>query len=56
VPGISAQRFVADGTRIYHSGGRVRWTPHGQLDLAGRADDQVRIRGFRIEPGEVEAA
>ncbi|MBF8187051.1 amino acid adenylation domain-containing protein [Nonomuraea sp. K274] len=59
---LTAERFVPDpaatapGGRMYLTGDRGRWNEHGRLEILGRTDDQVKVRGVRIELGEVENA
>lgn len=61
-PALTAERFIPDpqssipGARLYKTGDLARCHPSGEVEYLGRADDQIKIRGFRVELGEIEAA
>ncbi|VEN73952.1 hypothetical protein EPICR_20423 [Candidatus Desulfarcum epimagneticum] len=59
-PGMTSKSFIlnpfndAPGSRLYKTGDRARWLADGNIEFLGRMDDQLKIRGFRVEPGEIE--
>lgn len=56
---LTAEKFIPDpfneGERLYKTGDLARWTPEGDIEYLGRIDHQLKIRGYRVEPGEIEA-
>jgi amino acid adenylation domain-containing protein len=61
-PELTAEKFIPDpfsqqpGARVYRTGDKARLLPSGEIDYQGRIDEQLKLRGFRIEPGEIENA
>ncbi|HEY0603268.1 MAG TPA: MupA/Atu3671 family FMN-dependent luciferase-like monooxygenase, partial [Herpetosiphonaceae bacterium] len=61
-PALTAERFIPDpfgstpGARLYHTGDRARYREDGVIEFLGRSDQQLKLRGYRIEPGEIESA
>ncbi|WP_345145133.1 non-ribosomal peptide synthetase, partial [Dactylosporangium darangshiense] len=60
-PALTAERFIpnphtTDGSRLYRTGDLARRQPNGELDHLGRTDHQIKLRGHRIEPAEIETA
>ena len=61
-PALTAEKFIADpfskrtDARLYRTGDQARWLPSGDIEFVGRLDHQIKIRGYRVEAGEIETA